>query len=191
MGSLINFSSLEEVLKTVSEQQKHMFATLERLRSDVDQMAVKDSLEEHERLLVDGQKAHDRALKRLEADAAAVVGVVQELPNLKKEVAARMSEVETKLSMELGQMQQTLLGRVQAAEKNLRGSASTAELRQLQLELGEHAKREDIVRAATPLAYVARDASRPPRPLPPRVLLLVTPPVSFSRRRRSMAWWSA
>ena len=46
---------------------------------------------------------HERALKRLEADASAIVCVADELPNLKREVTARTTEVETKLSMELGE----------------------------------------------------------------------------------------
>ena len=53
-SSLINFSSLEEVLKTVSEQQKAIFDTLEGMRAEVDQLALRTKLEEADNVLEDG-----------------------------------------------------------------------------------------------------------------------------------------
>ena len=76
-------------------------------------------------------------IKRLETDAAAIVGVVDELPKLKQEVAARTTQVETKMSMELGEMRETLTKRLQAAEKELSAKASSADLRAVSLELEE------------------------------------------------------
>ena len=66
---------------------------------------------------------HERQIKRLETDASAIVGVVDELPKLKQEVAARTTQVETKMSMELGEMRETLTTRLQAAEKELDASS--------------------------------------------------------------------
>ena len=54
MSSLINFSSLEEVLKTVSEQQRAIFDTLEGMRAEVDTLALRTKLEEQENVLEDG-----------------------------------------------------------------------------------------------------------------------------------------
>ena len=54
MSSLINFSSLEEVLKTVSEQQKAIFDTLEGMRAEVDTLALRTKLEEADNVLEDG-----------------------------------------------------------------------------------------------------------------------------------------
>ena len=53
-SSLINFSSLEEVLNTVSEQQRAIFDTLEGMRAEVDGLALRTSLENQERVLADG-----------------------------------------------------------------------------------------------------------------------------------------
>ena len=160
-SSLINFSSLEEVLKTVSEQQKAIFDTLEGMRAEVDQLALRTKLEEADNVLEDGCAAtpdaagvpaltparrrarlrdHERQIKRLETDASAIVGVVDELPKLKQEVAARTTQVETKMSMELGEMRETLTTRLQAAEKELNAKANSADLRAVQLELEEQAK---------------------------------------------------
>jgi len=83
---------------------------------------------------------HERQIKRLETDASAIVGVVDELPKLKQEVAARTTQVETKMSMELGEMRETLTTRLQAAEKELNAKANSADLRAVQLELEEQAK---------------------------------------------------
>ena len=85
---------------------------------------------------------HERQIKRLETDASAIVGVVDELPKLKQEVAARTTQVETKMSMELGEMRETLTTRLQAAEKELNAKANSADLRAVQLELEEQAKPE-------------------------------------------------
>ena len=63
--------------------------------------------------------------------------MVDELPKLKQEVAARTTQVETKMSMDLGEMKETLNKRLQAAEKELSAKASSADLRAVQLELEE------------------------------------------------------
>ena len=60
MSSLINFSSLEEVLKTVSEQQKAIFDTLEGMRAEVDTLALRTKLEEADNVLEDGCAASPR-----------------------------------------------------------------------------------------------------------------------------------
>ena len=54
MSSLINFSSLEEVLKTVSEQQNAIFDTLEGMKAEIDNLAQKTKLEEADNVLEDG-----------------------------------------------------------------------------------------------------------------------------------------
>ena len=91
-------------------------------------------------------RGHERALKRLETDSIAIVGVVEELPNLKQEVAARTTEVETKLSMDVGEMKETLTKKLHMAEKELSAKASSADLRKVQLELEEQATREEVQR---------------------------------------------
>lgn len=52
--SLINFSSLETVLKNVSEQQKTIAATLERIQEEVATLATGEELSAQERILADG-----------------------------------------------------------------------------------------------------------------------------------------
>jgi len=158
MSSLINFSSLEEVLSTVSEQQKAIFDTLEGMRAEMETLALRTKLEEADNVLEDGLRDHERMIKRLETDAAAIVGVVDELPKLKQEVAARTTQVETKMSMELGEMRETLTERLQAAEKELSAKASSADLRAVSLELEEQAKREEVQRIQEMVERIQRDA---------------------------------
>ena len=52
--SLINFSSLETVLKNVSEQQRTIAATLERVQEEVATLATSEELSTQERILADG-----------------------------------------------------------------------------------------------------------------------------------------
>ena len=72
MSSLINFSSLEEVLKTVSEQQRAIFDTLEGMRAEVDTLALRTKLEEQENVLEDGCVA-SRVRVRVEVGVGAEV----------------------------------------------------------------------------------------------------------------------
>ena len=60
-SSLIDFSSLEEVLKTVSDQQKQIFDSLEGMRVEVDGMALRTKLEEQEQVLANGCAAPPNA----------------------------------------------------------------------------------------------------------------------------------
>ena len=52
--SLINFSSLETVLKNVSEQQRTIAATLEKVQEEVATLATSEELSAQERILADG-----------------------------------------------------------------------------------------------------------------------------------------
>lgn len=53
-GGLINFSSLETVLKQVSEQQKLITATLTSMQEEVLTLAAREELDTQEQALSDG-----------------------------------------------------------------------------------------------------------------------------------------
>ena len=95
-------------------------------------------MDQHLELLDDLDKLLELDLP-LRVELEGVQEVVDELPKLKQEVAARTTQVETKMSMELGEMRETLTTRLQAAEKELNAKANSADLRAVQLELEEQA----------------------------------------------------
>lgn len=102
---------------------------------------------------------HERALDRLETTTKSVMHVVDELPRVRAEVQARTTEVETKLSMELGKMHASLGSRLQVAEKDLRGKAAASELRKLALDLEGHARKDETHRIQEMVDRVQKEAS--------------------------------
>ena len=156
---MINFAALEENINTCVSQQQEMSATLGRLETTVAALSSKAECNEMEKRLEEKISKANRALEKLDVAQQAASQIVQDMPQIQRELTARMSDLEQRLTGEVSNVSQSLGARLTTAEGDLRNKATKIEFAQLKSDLDSCASREHVDKLQSLINKVRDEAS--------------------------------
>ena len=141
---LINFGGLEALIHGVVDGQKELAAQVQRIETTLATFASKDELNESTTTTAETMAKVERQLERIDVQHRAGQHIIEEVPEMRRELTTRMTELEQRLTTDVSNATLSLGGRVNACENDLRNRASLAELRKMAADIEERVKREEV-----------------------------------------------
>ena len=158
-SGLINFGGLEALISGVVESQKEMSAEIQRLQTTITTMATKDEMSESDMNTSQALAKVERQLERIDLAHRAGNHVIEEVPEMRREMTARMTELEHRLSADVSNATLNMGGRLNAVENELRNRATVTELRKMNVEIEERVRRDEVLKLQELVNKIRDDSS--------------------------------
>ena len=141
---MINFAALEENIANHGQTIGDLGSTLRRLETQVATLVSKAVVSEFESRSAEAQAKMQRAIDQLNVTLSAQAGVVEQMPTIQAELVGRMTEIETRLSTDLSELNQKVLSRFGSLEGDVHKKCNEADVEKMRIDVAGRVKHDEM-----------------------------------------------